>query len=80
MHDIRLLRDDPAAFDAALGRRGTAPQAAALLAIDEARRATVARAQAAQTDRNALSKQVGAAKAARDEERAAALMAQVAAL
>jgi seryl-tRNA synthetase len=80
MHDIRLVRDDPAAFDAALGRRGAAPQSTTLLALDEARRATIAKAQAAQTDRNALSKQIGAAKAARDEERAAALMAEVAAL
>ena len=80
MHDIRLVREDPAGFDAALARRGAAPQAAALVALDEARRTTVARAQAAQTDRNALSKQIGAAKAARDEVRAAALMAEVAAL
>ena len=80
MHDIRSIRDDPAAFDAALARRGVAGVAAGLLALDEARRATIARSQAAQTERNALSKQVGAAKAARDEGRAAQLMAQVAAL
>jgi seryl-tRNA synthetase len=80
MHDIRLVRDDPAAFDAALRRRGSEPRSAALLALDEERRATIAKAQAAQTDRNALSKQIGAAKAAKDETRAAALMADVAAL
>ena len=80
MHDIRTVRDDPPAFDAALARRGVAPAAAALLALDETRRATIARSQAAQTERNALSKQVGAAKAAKDEARAAELMAQVAAL
>ena len=80
MHDIRLVRDNPVAFDAALAKRGVAPQSAALLALDERRRACVADAQAAQTDRNALSKQVGQAKAARDEEHAQALMAQVAAL
>ena len=78
MHDLRLLRDDPAGFDAALARRGVEPRSAALLALDERRRAFVAEAQAAQTERNSLSKQVGQAKAARDEERAAALMAQVA--
>lgn len=80
MHDIRLVRDDPAAFDAGMARRGVATPAAALLALDEARRATIARAQAAQTERNALSKQIGAAKAAKDEARAAELMAQVAAI
>ena len=80
MHDIRLVRDDPAAFDAAIARRGVEPTSAALLTLDERRRACVAEAQVAQTDRNALSKAVGQAKAARDEERAQTLMAQVAVL
>jgi seryl-tRNA synthetase len=80
MHDIRLIRDDPAAFDAALARRGAPAQALSLLALDEARRTTVAQAQAAQTRRNALSKDIGQAKAARDEARAQALMAEVAEL
>ncbi|EZP48956.1 serine--tRNA ligase [Sphingomonas sp. RIT328] len=80
MHDIRLIRDDPAAFDAALARRGVVPQAAALLSLDDARRAAIAAAQAAQTRRNDLSKQIGQAKAQKDEARAQALMAEVAAL
>ena len=80
MHDIRLIRDDPAAFDAALARRGLPGQAADLIALDERRRATVAAAQDAQTQRNEHSKQIGQAKAARDEDRAQALMAEVAAL
>ena len=80
MHDIRLIRDDPAAFDAALARRGLKPVAAELIALDERRRATVSAAQDAQTRRNALSKEIGQAKAARDEARAQALMAEVATL
>jgi seryl-tRNA synthetase len=44
MHDIRAIRDEPAAFDAALARRGVAPQAAALLSLDDARRAAKAKA------------------------------------
>ncbi|WP_267393378.1 MULTISPECIES: serine--tRNA ligase [unclassified Sphingomonas] len=80
MHDIRALRDDPAAFDAALARRGAAPQAEALLAIDDRRRATILAAQEAQARRNELSKSIGQAKAAKDEARAQALMAEVAAL
>ena len=80
MHDIRLIRDDPAAFDAALAKRGVDPRAAALLALDEARRGCIARAQDAQTRRNALSKEIGQAKAAKDEARAQALMAEVAEL
>lgn len=80
MHDIRLIRDDPAAFDAALARRALAPVAAELLALDERRRATIAAAQEAQTRRNDLSKQIGQAKAQKDEARAQGLMAEVAAL
>ncbi|MGU3314348.1 serine--tRNA ligase [Sphingomonas sp. M6A6_1c] len=80
MHDIRAIRDEPAAFDAALARRGVAPQAAALLSLDDARRAAIAAAQDAQTRRNDLSKQIGQAKAQKDEARAQALMAEVAAL
>jgi len=80
MHDIRLIRDDPAAFDAALARRSLAPAAAELLALDERRRATIAAAQEAQTRRNDLSKQIGQAKAQKDEARAQGLMAEVAAL
>ena len=80
MHDIRLIRDDPAAFDAALGRRGTAPQAAAVVALDERRRAIATELQAAQTRRNEASKAIGAAKAQKDEATAQALMAEVATL
>ena len=80
MHDIRLIRDDPAAFDAALAKRGAAPQADTLIAIDERRRAIIAEAQEAQTRRNDLSKQIGQAKAAKDDARARELMDEVAAL
>ncbi len=80
MHDIRPIRDDPDAFDAGLARRGLAPLAAALLADDNAHRAVLTAAQAAQARRNEASKAIGAAKAARDDDTAAALMAEVAAL
>ncbi len=59
MHDIKAIRDDPAAFDAAMARRGLAPQSAALVADDAERRAVVAFLQELQTRRNALSRQVG---------------------
>ena len=68
MHDIRLIRDDPAAFDAALSRRGMEPVSAALLALDAERRAHITAAEAAQAERNAASKEVGQAKASGDEE------------
>ena len=80
MHDIRLIRDDPAAFDAALAKRGFAPQSAALVTLDEQRRATIADSQTAQTRRNELSKAIGQAKAQKDEAKASALMAEVASL
>jgi len=79
MHDIRLIRETPEAFDAALARRGLAPVSAELLAIDAARRARILAAETAQAERNAASKEVGAAKARGDEaefDRLRALVAE----
>src|SRR5215210_1353112 len=80
MHDIRAIRENPDAFDEGLRKRGLEPMSAALLALDYRRRAAIAAAQAAQERRNALSKEIGQAKAKRDEARAQALMAEVAGL
>ena len=80
MHDIRAIRENPDAFDEGLRRRGLAPLSAALMALDEKRRAAIGASQAAQERRNALSKEIGQAKAAKDEARAQALLAEVAAL
>lgn len=80
MHDIRLIRENPAAFDQGLARRGLAPLAADLLALDERRRAIVTELQAGQARRNEASKAIGAAKARKDDAAAAALMAEVATL
>jgi seryl-tRNA synthetase len=78
MHDIRVIRDDPTAFDAGLDKRGLAPQAAGLLQLDEERRARINDAQLLQTRRNEASKEIGKAKASKDEAAAQALMAEVA--
>mgnify|MGYP005988993275 CR=1 FL=1 len=67
MHDIRMIRETPAAFDAALSRRGDAPMSSELLAVDEQRRATITAAETAQAEQNKASKAVGAAKASGDE-------------
>jgi len=79
MHDIRAIRENPAQFDADLGRRGMPPMSSRILAIDEARRAKILAAETAQAAQNAASKQVGAAKARGDEaefERLRALVAE----
>jgi seryl-tRNA synthetase len=76
--DIRWIRDNAAAFDAALKRRGLEPLSAKLLAMDEGRRANLTTLQDAQSRRNAASKDIGKAKAAKDEALAAKLMAEVA--
>jgi seryl-tRNA synthetase len=80
MHDIKWIRDNPGSFDAALKRRGLAPLSASLLAIDEARRAAILKSEQAQARRNAASKEIGDAKKAKDEARAASLMVEVAEL
>ncbi|MCB1994220.1 MAG: serine--tRNA ligase, partial [Geminicoccaceae bacterium] len=59
MHDVKWLREDPAAFDAALARRGVAPCAAELLALDKEWRALETRVQEDQALRNRLSKEIG---------------------
>ncbi len=67
MHDIRWIRDNPDAFDAALARRGEGPVSADILAIDASRRSKISAAETALAERNAASKEVGAAKARGDE-------------
>jgi seryl-tRNA synthetase len=79
MHDIRLIRENPAAFDASLARRGASAMSAQILAIDNARRARILAAETAQAAQNAASKDVGAAKAAGNDaefERLRALVAE----
>jgi len=80
MHDIRLVRDDPAAFDAGLARRGVEPVSATLVALDEQRRAVATRMQEAQNRRNEASKAIGKAMAQGDSATADALKAEVAEL
>jgi seryl-tRNA synthetase len=80
MHDIKWIRENASAFDAALKRRGIEPLSSSLLAIDEKRRAAILKSEQAQARRNAASKEIGDAKKAKDEARAASLMAEVAEL
>lgn len=67
MHDIRAIRDNPDAFDAALARRGLDGQSARILAIDESRRALIHQAETATAGQNRMSREVGAARAAGNE-------------
>ncbi len=67
MHDIKAIRENPAAFDAALTRRGDEAMSSSLLALDEERRAKIGAAEAAQAAQKAAAKEVGAAKAKGDE-------------
>ena len=79
MHDIRFIRENPAAFDAALSRRGAEPMSSTVLALDEARRALIHAAETATAEQNKASKEVGAAKGRGDEaefERLRALVAE----
>lgn len=80
MHDLRTIRENPAAFDAALALRGLEPQTAQLLALDEERRALTTRLQEMQSRRNDASKQIGQAMGQCDKDKAEALKAEVAEL
>lgn len=75
MYDLRWIRDNPEAFDAGLVARGLAPLAADILARDEKARANRTQLQEIQNRRNALSKQIGAAKSKGED--AAGLIAEV---
>src|SRR5690348_15000862 len=78
MHDIRAIRADPAAFDAALARRGVAPVSSELLAQDGERRAALTALQEKQARRNALAREIGQKK--RTGEDSAALEGEAQAL
>ncbi|MCA3556369.1 serine--tRNA ligase [Aestuariivirga sp.] len=80
MHDIKAIRDNPAAFDLGLARRGLGPMAAGLLSIDAERRDHVQKLQDAQARRNAASKEIGEAVKSGDKARAEALKAEMGAI
>jgi seryl-tRNA synthetase len=76
MYDIKWIRDNAEIFDRGLKRRGLEPLAAELLMLDEKRRTAIAKSQAAQERRNAVSKEIGAAVKAGDFSRAEGLKAE----
>jgi seryl-tRNA synthetase len=80
MHDIRFIREHPDIFDHTLARRGLAPESRRLIVLDGERRKNILEFETAQARRNAASKEIGEAKKSKNEQKAAALMAEVAAL
>src|ERR1700680_2062759 len=80
MLDIKWIRDNPEALDGALRNRNAEPAAERLIALDEARRAHIVKLEQAQARRHAASKEIGKAKAQKDEATAQKLMAEVAEL
>ncbi|MBB3382345.1 MULTISPECIES: serine--tRNA ligase [unclassified Rhizobium] len=78
MLDIRWIRENAEAFDAALAKRGAEPQSQSLIALDEKRRSVVQSVQDMQSRRNAASKEIGAAMAQKNSELAEKLKAEVA--
>jgi seryl-tRNA synthetase len=64
MHDIKFIRENPEAFDAALARRGLPPQAQALLALDAKKRGKQTELQALQARGNEVAKQIPEVKRA----------------
>lgn len=63
MHDIRFIRENPAAFDAGLAKRGLKPLSTELLAVDDRRRAAITRVQQLQAERKEVSQRYGQLKA-----------------
>ncbi len=77
MHDLKFIRENPTAFDAALARRGAAAVAAEILALDERRRSVLTELQEGQSRRNEASKAIGTAMGKGDTATADALKAEV---
>jgi seryl-tRNA synthetase len=80
MHDIKWIREHPDAFDRALARRGLPGEARSLLEIDNRRRAAIQKAESVLARRNAISREIGAAKKSNEEEVAQRLLAEIARL
>lgn len=78
MLDIKWVRDNPDALDAALKSRGAEPCAATLIKLDDKRRAHLTKLQEAQERRNSASKEIGKAKASGDEQAAQTAISKVA--
>jgi seryl-tRNA synthetase len=81
--DIKWIRENPDAFLKGLNDRGFDDPKGTLtriLSLDEERRATIQKLQDAQARRNAASKEIGQAMAAKDGKRADALKEEVAQL
>ena len=77
MHDIKWIREHAEEFDRGLARRGHPPAAQMLIGLDERRRAAITKLETALARRNAASKEIGQAKAKKDEAHAAVLMVEV---
>ena len=77
MLDIRWIRENSDAFNAAMAVRGSDASADTLIALDDARKAHVGKVQEAQQRRNAASKEIGQAMKEGDQERADAIKAEV---
>ncbi len=78
MLDIKWIRENAAALDAALEARGGEPAAAGIVALDEDRREMVQKLQDMQSRRNSASKEIGAAMGRKDLEAAEKLKSEVA--
>lgn len=78
MLDIKWIRENPGALDAALKKRGAGPMAVQLIELDDKRRSHLTKLQEAQERRNSASKEIGKAKASGDEEAAQNAIAEVA--
>ncbi|EPE98471.1 serine--tRNA ligase [Rhizobium grahamii] len=78
MLDIKWIRENPEALDAALAKRGAEPLSESLIAVDEKRRSSIQKVQDMLSRRNAASKEIGAAMAQKNSELAEKLKSEVA--
>ncbi len=77
MFDIKWIRENLGVFDVGMRSRGHAVNTADLVKLDDARREHVTKLQDAQTRRNSVSKEIGAAMGKGDTDLAEKLKAEV---
>jgi len=70
MHDIKSIRQNPEAFDAALAKRNLPPVSSHLLKLDEEKRRLQTEIQNWQSEKNKMAKEIGMAKGKGDNARA----------
>lgn len=80
MHDLQLIRDNPAYFDECLLKRSIRPLSAQIISLDKEKRKLLTELQDFQNDRNQISKEIGKMKSSGNKKQIDLLIKNVSSL